>query len=68
MELDRIGDRKEHPPKRHHFIPQMMLRHFTDAEGRLWFWRREFEKGDIRFTSTQNLFVQKDSPSWRSKS
>ncbi|WP_033073843.1 DUF4238 domain-containing protein [Sphingopyxis sp. MWB1] len=51
---------KSNVPKRHHFIPQMMLRHFTDAEGRLWFWRREFEKGDIRFTSTQNLFVQKD--------
>ena len=47
-------------PKRHHFIPQMMLRHFTDVNDRLWFWRREFEKGDIRSTSTQNLFVEKD--------
>jgi hypothetical protein len=47
-------------PKRHHFIPQMMLRHFTDVNDRLWFWRRESEKGDIRSTSTQNLFVEKD--------
>lgn len=47
-------------PKRHHFIPQMMLRHFADDDGQLWFWRRDFEKGDVRKTTTQNLFVEKD--------
>lgn len=47
-------------PKRHHFIPQMMLRHFADDDGQLWFWRRDFEKGDVRKTTTKNLFVEKD--------
>lgn len=48
------------PPKRHHFIPQMMLRHFADDDGQLWFWRRSFEKGDVRKAGPQNLFVEKD--------
>lgn len=47
-------------PKRHHFIPQMMLRHFADNDGKLWFWRRDFAKGDARKTNTQNLFVERD--------
>lgn len=47
-------------PKRHHFIPQMMLRHFADDDGRLWFWRRAFPKGGARKTATANLFVEKD--------
>ena len=47
-------------PKRHHFIPQMMLRHFANDEGRLWFWRRDFPAGEARNTSTANLFVEKD--------
>lgn len=45
--------------KRHHFIPQMMLRHFADADGKLWFWRRDFGEADVRKTTTQNLFVEK---------
>lgn len=48
------------PPKRHHFIPQMMLRHFAAADGQLWFWRRDFAEGEVRKASTQNLFVEKD--------
>lgn len=47
-------------PKRHHFIPQMMLRHFADDDSRLWFWRRAFPKGEARRTVTANLFVEKD--------
>lgn len=47
-------------PKRHHYIPQMMLRHFADADERLWFWRRDFARGDVRKTTPQNLFVEKD--------
>ena len=52
--------RPNNRPKRHHFIPQMMLRHFADNDEQLWFWRRDFVKGDVRKTSTQNLFVEKD--------
>ena len=48
------------PPRRHHFIPQMMLRHFAAADGQLWFWRRDFAEGEVRKASTQNLFVEKD--------
>ncbi|WP_342249200.1 DUF4238 domain-containing protein [Sphingomonas sp. OTU376] len=52
--------KKQNPPRRHHFIPQMMLRHFTNEKGQLWFWRRDFAKGDIRTNATQNLFVVND--------
>lgn len=38
----------------------MMLRHFADDDGQLWFWRRDFAEGDVRKTTTQNLFVEKD--------
>jgi Protein of unknown function (DUF4238) len=47
-------------PKRHHFIPQMILRHFSDNDGQLWFWRRDFAKGNARKANAQNLFVKKD--------
>ncbi|WP_213981347.1 DUF4238 domain-containing protein [Sphingomonas sp. dw_22] len=47
-------------PKRHHFIPQMILRHFADSDGQLWFWRRGFAEGDVRKAGTQQLFVEKD--------
>ncbi len=52
--------KRPNPPKRHHFIPQMMLRHFTNGDGQLWFWRRDFAQGDVRKIGTQNLFVEKD--------
>lgn len=52
--------KKQKPAKRHHYIPQMMLRHFTKEDGQLWFWRRDFARGDIRTNATQNLFVVKD--------
>lgn len=51
---------KNNPPKRHHFIPQMMLRHFADDDGQLWFWRREFEKGAVKKTGTKLLFAEND--------
>jgi hypothetical protein len=51
---------KSNPPRRHHFISQMMLRHFTDTNGQLWFWRRDFAKGKVRTNATQNLFVVRD--------
>ena len=38
----------------------MMLRHFADDQGRLWFWRRDFAAGAARTTTTANLFVEKD--------
>lgn len=52
--------KKPNPPKRHHFIPQMILRHFAAEDGQLWFWRRDFQPDNVRKTSTQNLFAEND--------
>lgn len=51
---------KINPPKRHHYVPQMILRHFAAEDSRLWFWRREFDAGDVRRAPPQNLFVEND--------
>ena len=45
-------------PHRHHYIPQMILRNFVNAEGGLYFWRRDFAVGAVRSTATQNLFLE----------
>lgn len=45
-------------PHRHHYIPQMILRNFANADGGLYFWRREFAVGAVRSTATQNLFLE----------
>lgn len=47
-------------PKRHHYIPQMILRNFANADGGLFFWRRTFPPGEIKTTWTDNLFVESD--------
>lgn len=38
----------------------MILRNFAGQDGRLYFWRRDFERGDIRATTPENLFVEGD--------
>lgn len=45
-------------PHRHHYIPQMILRNFLDANGGIWFWRRNPNFGEARVTTTENLFAQ----------
>jgi hypothetical protein len=47
-------------PKRHHYVPQFILRQFADDDGQLWFWRRQFKRGEVRKSSTRNLFAEKD--------
>ena len=47
-------------PKRHHYIPQMILRNFTNVDGGLFFWRRNFAPGEVKSTWTDNLFVESD--------
>lgn len=44
-------------PKRHHFIPEFVLRNFADADGRLWFHRPDFGL-EVIPTSPKNLFVE----------
>ncbi len=49
---------KRGAPHRHHYIPRMILRNFVNAEGRLYFWRREFKIGDVKTTTAENLFLE----------
>lgn len=47
-------------PKRHHFVPQMLLRRFSAADGSLYFHRREMGRGTVAKISTRKLFVEKN--------
>lgn len=44
-------------PKRHHFIPEFVLKNFADRNGRLWFHRPDFGT-EVRPTAPKNLFVE----------
>lgn len=46
--------------QRHHFIPQFLLRNFAGQDGQLWFWRHDFDSGDVKKIGPKNLFVEKD--------
>lgn len=39
----------------------MLQRNFLDEKGRIWFWRREFAKEDVRATTPENLFLERDT-------
>ena len=45
-------------PKRHHYIPQMLLKNFLDDSGRLWVYDKIRRK--IYRTIPKNVFVEKD--------
>lgn len=47
-------------PRRHHYIPKMILRNFANEEDGLFFWRRAFGPGEIKSTWPDNLFVEGD--------
>lgn len=44
--------------KRHHFISQMLLRHFTDESGTLFFFSKQFPDKGVLATTPANLFCQ----------
>jgi hypothetical protein len=46
------------PPKRHHFVPQMLLNRFADAEGRIAFFDKSRPKNGVQVTTPKNLLVQ----------
>lgn len=48
----------QNPPHRHHYIPRMILRNFLNQEGGLWFWRRQFQIGEVRAAKPESLFVE----------
>ena len=46
-------------PKRHHFIPVMLSRHFADREGRLYFFDKRYPDKGVRRSTPKNLFVHR---------
>ncbi|WP_260687805.1 MULTISPECIES: DUF4238 domain-containing protein [Rhizobium] len=45
-------------PHRHHYVPRMVQRNFTNESGGLHFWRRGMNIGEVRITKPSNLFVE----------
>jgi hypothetical protein len=45
-------------PKRHHYVPQMLLKRFADAEGRLAFYDKSRPEAGVQTTTPKNLLVQ----------
>ena len=45
-------------PKRHHYIPVMLLNRFTDDDGGLWLCRRAGKETKIQLVSPKNAFVE----------
>ena len=46
-------------PKRHHFVPQMLLRRFADADGRLFFFDKRIADKGVQKASPDNIFLQR---------
>lgn len=46
-------------PKRHHFVPQMILKEFLNPQGNLFFFDKRAPDDGVGEASPQNLFVQK---------
>jgi hypothetical protein len=45
-------------PKKHHFVPQMLLRRFCDRDGKLWYFTKRAPKDGILYGSPQSLFYE----------
>src|SRR5260370_19703374 len=46
------------PPKRHHFVPRMLLERFADAEGLVAFFDKSRPESGVQMTTPKNLLVQ----------
>ena len=46
-------------PKRHHFIPVMLSKRFTDHNGRLYFFDKRFADKGVQRSTPRNLFVER---------
>ncbi len=55
-------------PKRHHYIPVMILKRFTADDGRLWLCRQEGEEPKFWQTLPENAFLEKNLYAKRDKS
>ena len=47
-------------PKRHHFVPKMLLRNFTDKKGQLYFFDERSEEKCVRSIGLDNFCVEKN--------
>jgi len=47
-------------PKRHHFLPKMLLRNFTDRKGSLYFFSKHFGEKCVRKTTPDNFGLEKN--------
>ena len=45
-------------PKRHHYIPQMLLRRFADDSGKLYWYNKN--EGTVKYSSPKNVFLEKN--------
>ena len=45
-------------PKRHHYIPRMLLRNFTNEKGRLYFFDKRFPEKGVLESTPANLFIE----------
>jgi hypothetical protein len=46
-------------PKRQHFVPQMLLRRFSDPDGRLFFFSKRNPESGVHSGSVKTLFVER---------
>jgi hypothetical protein len=54
-------------PKRHHYVPQMLLKRFADAEGRIAFYDKSRPEAGVQITTPKNLLVQQHLYSKRNR-
>jgi hypothetical protein len=47
-------------PRRHHFMPQLLQRRFTDGEGRLFVFNKRRPEAGVFPTNHTNAFVKRD--------
>lgn len=47
-------------PRRHHTVPEFMLRHFTDSSGSTYYFRKAAADRGVIKASPRNLFVERD--------
>lgn len=46
-------------PKKHHYVPQMLLRRFADADGKLWYFDKRIPGKTVRSATPDKIFYQK---------
>ncbi|WP_366655292.1 DUF4238 domain-containing protein [Fodinicurvata sp. EGI_FJ10296] len=43
-------------PKKHHFVPQMLLRNFCDVDGKIWHYNKKFGKRRVISANPESIF------------